>query len=356
MVTKPPPADVLLVSLGTTHGLRRSDAALAGMLGDAGLTVRVARARMGRAGAVSRLGPPAYPATDLVQAAAARRAAVAALGDGAPRAVIFSTATAALLAPPLDRPYAVWLDSPTALNRPGRRNAAQHALERRRLAGAAVVLPWSVAAREALPDAAAPSVVLPPPVAAVSSAAGPRERVAIAYATGPRDKGLDLLARAWTEAAVADARLEVHGLDAEAARTFLRRARVAEPPNVEWRGVTPPPVLRAALGRATALVSATRWEDFGLVQLEALSDGALLVCAPAGGAFAALPIARALAPRLVAVDRSPTALANALREAFALPEPAREAYAAAAAEHVAPLRPDAVSATLVRDVLPRLLA
>ena len=96
----------------------------------AGATVEVAGVRVGAARRLQRF----YPAIDLVEAVAARRAAATALRRHDPRAVVVSTTTAAMLAPLGDRPYAVRLDAPAVLNRPGRRNAIQHALERRRLA------------------------------------------------------------------------------------------------------------------------------------------------------------------------------------------------------------------------------
>lgn len=347
--------DVLLVSLGTTHGLRLADAALVELLREAGASVASVVTGLGRGAAVARLGPGAYPLTDLVQAAAARRALRAGVSEHRPRAVVFSTTTAALLAGELDRPFAVWLDSPAVLNRPGRRSALTHRIERRCLAAASLVLPWSPAAQRALPAGSAASVVLPPPIPDRAEPEGPRERIAVAYAAGPRDKGLDLLCRAWVAAALSNTRLVVFGLDVDAARAFLRRADTPEPPGVEWRGLAPAPEVRAALRRATAFVSATRWEDFGLVQLEALTDGALLVCAPAGGAFPALDLARSLDPALVAAERTPAALATAIHTAFDRNEPARAAYSDAATEELRRYRPDVVARTVATEVLPRLL-
>src|SRR5207302_9127705 len=67
----------------------------------------------------------------------------------------------------------------------------------------------------------------------------------------------------------------------------------------------------ALLARSRVFVCAPRREDYGLAQLEALADGCLLVTTPAPGPYAALPIARALDPRLVDQD-----LASALRTAL----------------------------------------
>src|SRR6186997_1092613 len=89
--------DVLLVCLGGTAGLRAADDALAGALRRAGASVavaRVARAREVRT----------FALTDLAWAVPARRAAAEALADSSPRAVLYSSSTAALLWP---RPGAI---------------------------------------------------------------------------------------------------------------------------------------------------------------------------------------------------------------------------------------------------------
>ena len=82
-------------------------------------------------------------------------------------------------------------------------------------------------------------------------------------------------------------------------------------------GMLSQPEFRGLLARARVYVSAAAWEDFGIAPLEALDRGAALVCAPAGGPFPALGLARALAPEFVAADRSPEGLARAIEAAFA---------------------------------------
>lgn len=343
--------DVLVVSLGTTRGLRLADDAFVAHLREAGASVAVGGVRIGAAGRLRR----AYPLIDLVEAVAARRATRAPLRRVRPRAVVFSTTTAALLAPPLDAPYAVRLDSPASLNRPGRRNALQHALERRRLRDARLVLPTGTASAQALPAGAAEAIVVPAPVVPSGRADGPRERLAVAYTPDPKAKGLDVLAAAWALSRPPEARLAVFGIDPAHGRAFLARRGVPEPPGLEWAGMTPAAEFRAALRRSRALVVAARWEDFGLAQLEALADGALLVTVPAQGAYEALPIARRLAPALVAADGTPQALAASIGTAFDLPEADLVAYRTAATRHLARFQPDAIRAIIETQVLPRLL-
>src|SRR3954470_9606750 len=84
--------DILLVSLGSTAGLRRADDALVGALERAGASVAVARAA---APGERRT----FALTDLAWARAARRAAQEALEGTQPRAILYSSMGAALLWP-----------------------------------------------------------------------------------------------------------------------------------------------------------------------------------------------------------------------------------------------------------------
>src|ERR671923_2973485 len=126
-------ADVLLVSLGSTAGLRAADAELRGALERAGAHVAVAAAAPQRDVRTLAL-------TDLAWARAARAAARAALAKHRPRAVLYSTTTAALMWP---APGAIRYDAPSAANRPGRHGVWQRPLERRRLRAAPLPVPWA---------------------------------------------------------------------------------------------------------------------------------------------------------------------------------------------------------------------
>jgi len=104
-------ADVLIVSLGSTEGLRRADEELRDSLRRAGASVALARTH-----APARL--PTLMLTDLAWARAARASAVrtlAQLAHSPPRAVLYSSTTAALLWP---RAGAIRFDAPSAGNRP----------------------------------------------------------------------------------------------------------------------------------------------------------------------------------------------------------------------------------------------
>ena len=142
-------SDVLLVSLGSTAGLRAADDELEAGLRRAGASVR-------RVSATAPREVRTFMATDLAWALAARRAAVAALAEEEPRAVLYSTTTAALLWP---RPGAIRFDALAAETRPGRHGLWQRPLEARRLRAASLLVPmtWT----RGLPGS---SVVVPIPV------------------------------------------------------------------------------------------------------------------------------------------------------------------------------------------------
>src|SRR3954453_2333665 len=149
-----PPPDVLLVSLASTGGLRAADAELRGALERAGARVVVAAALPPREGRTLAL-------TDLVCARAARAGARRALAEQRPRAVLYSTTTAALLWPV---PGAIRYDAPSAANRPGRHGIWQRPLERRRLRDAPLLVPWAAGSLRETPEPHAPAVVVPIPV------------------------------------------------------------------------------------------------------------------------------------------------------------------------------------------------
>ena len=331
-----PAPDVVLLSLGTTPGLRRADAAFAEQLRDAGADCRLVPVEIGRAAKALRRNPAI---TDLVEAAAARRTLRPEAG-----VTIYSTVTAAFLQRGGD--YAVRFDSPAALNRPGVSGAWQRQAERRALGRARCLLPWSDAAGQAAPGDA-PRVVLPVPVAE-SPAEASREIDVLAYAGDPQKRGLDVLCRAWAKAGGA-ARLVVAGIERERAAEWLERRGVVAPADIEWAGLLSRDDWLATVGRARLFVNASRREDYGISQLEALSAGAALVTVPSAGPYEALPIARRLAADLVGED-----LAAALAAGLALDDAELRDYRRRAAEELEPYRPAAVQAAVAGRVIPAL--
>ena len=345
--------DVLLVSLGTTLGWRRADGLLLGQIERAGASATAVSVRIGATDRLRR----GYPVNDLVEMYAARRTVRTAVERHEPRGLIVSSTTAAMLLPSLPVPYAVRFDAPARLNRPGRRNAVLHALERRAMRRARVTVPLSVAGADALPEGAARPVIVSPPIdpSGPGDASPERERLAVAYVSDPKAKGLDVTVAGWAAAAVEGARLEVYGLDPDWARSHLRRTGVAEPDSVELRGTVRAAEFRERLRHARVFVHGARWEDWGQAPLEALADGALLATVPAGGPYEALRVASGLEGGLVAARVDPAELANAIRAAFELSDGDARAYRQRAAELLRPYRSEAVQETVANELLPALL-
>lgn len=339
------PVDVALLSLATTPGLRRADAAFAALVREAGASCQVVEVQIGRAGALRR-----HPAlTDAIEALAARRTA---RRLPAARAVVISTTTAAFAVRPAV-PHAIRFDAPAALNRPGAAGLWQRAAERRSLARARLLLPWSAEAAAAVGPIAGPEVVpVGVPIERVPATAERPVDVAT-YAGYPYKRGLDVLCAAWA-AAGAPGRLVVAGIEPERGRAWLRRCAVDEPPGIEWVGRLAREDWLALLGRTRVYASAARFEDHGIAQLEALSAGAALACVPTPGPNPPLSLARRLAPELVADEPSAGALARALRAGLALSEDDRRAYAVRADALLAEHRPERLRELVAAQVLPAL--
>jgi glycosyltransferase involved in cell wall biosynthesis len=318
-------ADVLLVSLGSTAGLRAADEALAGALRRAGAEVAVVTAAPQR-------DVRTFPLTDLVWARAARRAAERGLAEHRPRAVVYGAMGAALLWP---RAGAIRFDAPMAANRPGRHGLWQRPVERRRLREASVLVPVSALTLAETPTPHARAVVVPIPVEPSAPPEPERDIAAITYAANPHKKGLDRVMAAWARARRSGEELWVAGVEP--------RAHVE---GVHWAGRLAPAEYRSLLRRARVFVTAPRREDYGVAQLEALADGCVLVTTRAPGAYEALRLAERLDPRLVGED-----LARAIRTALDDP---LAGYAVAATDVIAPFRRDAVDAIVARELLPAL--
>jgi glycosyltransferase involved in cell wall biosynthesis len=280
-------------------------------------------------------------------------------GRYAPRALMYAATPAVLYQPRavLRTPFAVRFDVPTQLSRRGRRFAVEHLVERRRLRAARVLLPTALevnpAIRRLLPPTV-PTVPLPVPIEHLG-ASGDREPTVVTYTGSPGKKGLDVIAGAWRQAATGDRRLVVTGITREAGLRYLAERGVDEPERTEWRGLVSHAEFRALTQRAEIYMAASTYEDYGIAQLEALSDGALLVTTPSPGPFAALPVARRLAPGLVSADRSADGLARALTNAIQLPEDQRRPYRREAAALVRGHSREVLEDRLRTDVLPLLL-
>ena len=334
--------DIALVSLGTTPGLVHSDESFAELVRAAGATCEVVPVRIGGSGALRRQ----IAVTDMVEALAARSSA----RDVEAHAIVYSTITAALLQRP-EVPYAIRFDATASLNRRGLGGAWQRAAERRPLRAARLLVPVSHGAEEGLPDLGEegpPVERIPIPIEEIP-AAPVRDIDAVAYAGYPRKRGLEVLCEAWAEAGPEGGRFLIGGLDREKGVAWLDRHRVDEPAGVEWAGQMEREEWLRLVAAARVYVNASRWEDYGLGPLEALSAGTPLVTVPTPGSFEALPMARQLGAELVSDD-----LVSALRAGLALGEGERSAYAARAAELLVPYRREHVLEVVRERVLPAL--
>ena len=329
-----PATDVLIVSLGSTAGLRAADAELAASILRCGASVAVTTAQPPREIRTLAL-------TDLVWAKAARRAAVRGITEHEPRSIIYSTTTAALLWP---RPGAIRFDALAAATRPGRHGFWQRPLERRRLAQAPLLLPHAHESLAEVPGVApgdADCVVLAIPVepSGLGEPWATRELAAITYAADPRKKGLERVLAAWAAVRRDGETLLVAGLATD---------RLPDPQaGVVVSGQLDRDAYRELLRRSRVFVTAPVREDYGIAQLEALCDGCVLVTTPAPGPYVALPIARELDQRLVSED-----LAGALRAALDEPAPR---YTARSIDLLAPFARSSVDQVVRDEVLPRLL-
>ena len=314
--------DVLLVSLGSTHGWRVADSALA-------MSLRAAGASVEAVVAVPPRPVRTFALTDLSWALAARRTARRGIRQFSPRSVLYSTSTASLLWP---RVGAIRYDALAAENRVGRHGFWQRPVEARRVASSPLLIPMSHVSG----GPSSKSVVVPPPVSPSGPPARVRDIAAITYASDPVKKGLDRVLEAWAAARRDGEELVVvteHTLPAQEGVRFE-----------EVRGEA----FRSLVRRARVYVVAPRREDFGIAQLEALADGCMLVTTDAPGPYEARELARRLDPRLVGDD-----LAGALRAALDDPAPG---YTERAAEMLEPYSPEGVDRTVAEELLPRLLA
>ena len=277
------------------------------------------------------------------------------------RVVVYSTVTAAMMQKPKG-PYAVRFDSPAAVNRPGASGAWSRRREVKVLAGATALLPWGQAAMRVIPPEAkqVPAIPLHVPIeeppsadrAATIAGVGERDIDALAYAGYPEKRGLDVLVQAWQMPGLADRRrLRVTGIERDRALAWLKKRKIEEPVGVEWAGLLDPGQFKYTLSRTRLFINASRQEDHGLSQLEALAAGAALVTVTSEGPYEALPIATKLDSQLVSPTVSPQSLSFAIKAGFQVD---LDDYARRADELLAPYRPDAVRQVFHEQVLPAL--
>ena len=302
--------DVLVVSLGVdgrpARGGRRARRRPA------------PRRRVGRDGRADRPREVrTFALTELVWALAARRAARAGIAAHAPRAVVYSSVGAALLWP---RPGAIRFDAPAGRQPPG---------PARGLAAAGGARAASRRRRCCCRGATAPAEA--PATRRRHPRAGRAERL-IRTRTSRRH----LRRQSGEEGPRPRARRVARRRAGDGEELVRRRPRGRRRATASrYAGPLPRTSTGRCCARARVFVTAPRREDFGLAQLEALADGCVLVTTAAPGPYAALPLARALDPRLVGDD-----LAARSARRSTTPSPG---YAERARELLQPFSPGAPS-------------
>jgi glycosyltransferase involved in cell wall biosynthesis len=354
--------DVLLVRGETTLGLRRGDDAFARGILRAGASLAQVKPRHRLAAVVKRHLTSNQTIVDLCECLELRLVTIAALAGLEPRCIVYCTWSSAALQPRsrLGERTAIRFDSPASLGRRGRLSAIQHALERRAFRHAGMLLPWGVRPRQLMLDALAPYervVPLPVPVHDAAGPAPPDERrpLVVAYAGNPHKKGLDIVVDAWERADPAGMRLVITGIAEQAGREWLAQQGLEVPDRVDWAGRMEEGAFRELLRGAEIFLAASRYEDHGIAQLQALDSGALLVTVPSEGPFEPISVAEALEPALVAEEIRGEALAAALTAAVGLSAEARRSYRARAAERLREYSEDELVDRLRLRVFPQLL-
>ncbi len=346
---------VLLISPAGTGGWKANEAGLTGSLAELGVEHEVRRVGLGR---LERLRNPWASGAWFV-AAAARRELARALAEGRPDAVIAVNSTAAMLFPfarlrELHVRTAIRIDCPAGAQFPG----AAHALHRRReawaLAEADLALTMGPRSTASVEPLARRCAEVPLSVERRTPAAVAAPPALLTYAGQPKFKGLDLVLEAWAGlgAGRGEATLTVTGVEPEVARRYLRRQGIEDTEGVRWAGLLPRGEYDELLRGASAFISASRIEGYGLAQLEALAAGVPLVTTSSRGAYEAEPLARRLAPELCA---EPQGLASAIAAALAMPPARRADYARRAGELLAPYARERVVPALA-DALDALAA
>jgi hypothetical protein len=347
--------DVLVVSPRTTPGLQRDHDELLDALRRLGLSTAVATSDYG---ALGRLRSLAYVVDELVVVGGLWHATRRALRSVRPRGVLITTSVAGLLLPPrLLQRSGIRFDGLANITRTSWWGALTRALERRCLQEAGVLLPYTPAvarAAEPLIGSGKRCIVWPSPVRPGPEPASTRSPAGLCYANDPEKKGLDLAVEAWRQGAPATHRLLVTGIEPAVGQRFLRARGIDPPPNVEWCGRISEADYRRLSASVLLYLGASRVDEFATTQLEALSDGALLVTGPSRGPMEALDLARALDSRLVAVAMTSEALASALREALRLNAEEQARYRERARQALAPYTREAFTERLRDEVLPSL--
>jgi Glycosyl transferases group 1 len=323
----------LVVTCGTTRGLRHAEQDLVAGLSRLDLRIGVSVP----AYSSSRILRAAHPLLDLAEAWSISRAVASATKDTLPSVIIYPTSLSTIFEPKVRlRTAIVRYDALASENRRGARNLPLRLLERRSLSRAKALAPWSLRRTEGATSSRLPPKISFPPTVDAYETKESRRQMMVCYGSNPHKKGLDIVVEAWGRACLpVPWKLHIGGISARAGRSWLSRRKVTEPAGIVWAGELEAKSYRGLTSAAAAVIAGSRFEDFGIAQLEALADGAVLVTVPSAGPYEALSIARGLDPHTVAANLSPEDLADAIRYAASMSASALLTYQRRASAEVA---------------------
>jgi glycosyltransferase involved in cell wall biosynthesis len=121
-------------------------------------------------------------------------------------------------------------------------------------------------------------------------------------------KGLDILVKAWSMIHE-NKKLVVTGVNKEDAALYLKKKSIKIPDNIEFVGVMTRAGYVSKLARSGFYISASRFEEFGIAVLEALSYGKPVAATPTIGPSEFL---REIDKNLISPSFSPVDLANTI--------------------------------------------
>jgi glycosyltransferase involved in cell wall biosynthesis len=124
-----------------------------------------------------------------------------------------------------------------------------------------------------------------------------------------RRKGLDILVKAWSMIHE-NKKLVVAGVNKDDATLYLKKKKVKIPDNVEFAGMLMREEYLSILAKSSFFVSASRFEEFGIALLEALSYGKPVAATPTIGPSEFL---REIDKNLISASFSPVDLANTIK-------------------------------------------
>ena len=142
----------------------------------------------------------------------------------------------------------------------------------------------------------------------------------------------------------------------KSASSYLKFHGITAPSDIQFLGRLSQQEFAQELHAADLYLAASRYEDFGMAQLEAMGSGALVVSVPSRGPFEARSILQAVDERLLAKRADSSDLAEAIDYALTLDRQNRRARVERCAALLAPYLRAALLRRIETELLPELRA